>query len=208
MRIKHQAIAAIACGLLCTPAVYAQGDEGAYWSNPEGEAYKNADGECWKKPDWTEADATRECDPDLVPKPKPKPKPVAKPAPAPQPTAVIEEVGMSADANFAFDSAELKPEGAEAIREMAGRVRNVKALSIDIAGHTDSVGTESYNQGLSEERAASAKAALVDEGIDPAIITTRGYGETAPLTSNDTSEGRATNRRVDVSVTGTKKVMR
>lgn len=206
MRIKHQAIAAIACGLLCTPAVYAQGDEGAYWSNPDGEAYKNADGECWKKPDWTEADATMECDPDLVP--KPKPKPVAKPAPAPQPTAVIEEVSMSADANFAFDSAVLKPEGAEAIRQMADRVMDVKDLSIDIAGHTDSVGSEAYNQGLSEERAASAKAALVDEGIDPAIITTRGYGETAPLTTNATSEGRATNRRVDVSVTGAKKVMR
>lgn len=208
MRIKHQAIAAIACGLLCTPAVYAQGDEGAYWTNPEGEVYKNAEGECWKKPDWTEADATMECDPDLVPKPEPKPKPVAKPAPAPEPRAVIEEVSMSADTHFAFDSAELRPEGAEAIRQMADRVKNIRGLSIDIAGHTDSTGPESYNQGLSEERAASAKAVLVEEGISPDVITTRGYGETAPLTSNDTSEGRAKNRRVDVSVSGSKKVMK
>lgn len=209
MKINHRAIAAIACGLLLAPAVYAVGDPGAYWTNPEGEVYKNAAGECWKKPDWTKADATLECDPDLVPKPKPKPapEPVAEPAPAPAPKVVIEEVSLSADTFFAFDSAELMPNGLESIQQLTARVRNVKGLSIDVAGHADSTGPEEYNQKLSERRAASVKKALVDDGISADIITTRGYGETAPLVPNTTPENRAKNRRVDITVIGEKKVV-
>jgi OmpA-OmpF porin, OOP family len=208
MKINHRAIAAIACGLLLTPAVYAVGDPGAYWTNPEGEVYKNAAGECWKKPDWTKADATRECDPDLVPKPKPKPKPIVKPAPAPVPKTIIEEVNLTADTYFAFDSAKLRPNGLEAIRQLVERVENVNGLSIEVAGHTDSIGTEEYNQKLSVRRAASVKNALVKEGIPVGAITTRGYGETAPIVPNTSPENRAKNRRVDITVRGNKKVIK
>lgn len=204
MKIKRQAIAALACGFLSTPIVHAQGDPGAYWTNPEGEVYKNADGECWKKPDWTEADATRECDPDLVPKPKPKPAP---PPPPPEPAPVIEEVSLGADTHFAFDSAVLRPDGVEQVRALAGRVKGVKDLGVEVSGHADSTGDEDYNLQLSQRRAASVKEVLVEEGVDPAAIMTRGYGETVPIATNATSEGRAKNRRVDITVTGIKKVM-
>lgn len=208
MKIKRQAIAALACGFLSTPVVYAQGDPGAYWMSPEGEVYKNADGECWKKPDWTEADATAECDPDLVPKPEPKPAPPPPPPPPPpKPEAVIEEVSLSADAHFAVDSAALKPDGIEQIRQLAIRSKNIKDLGIEVSGHADSTGPEDYNLRLSARRAASVKKVLVEEGIDPTVIMTRGYGETVPIASNATPEGRAKNRRVDVTVTGIKKYM-
>jgi OOP family OmpA-OmpF porin len=211
MKIKRQAIAALACGLLSTPIVYAQGDPGAYWTDPEGEPYKNAEGECWKKPEWTEADATRECDPDLVPKPEPEPAPPPppppQPAPPPEPAPVVEEVSLAADAHFAVDSAELRPDGIEQIQKLAGRAKNVKDLGIEVSGHADSTGPEDYNLRLSERRARSVKEVLVEEGIDPGVIMTRGYGEAVPIASNDTAEGRARNRRVDVTVTGIKKIM-
>jgi OOP family OmpA-OmpF porin len=210
MKIKRQAIAALACGLLSTPIVYAQGDPGTYWTNPEGETWKNAEGECWKNPDWTKADATRECDPDLVPKPKPKPAPPPpppQPAPPPEPAPVVEEVSLAADAHFAVDSAELRPDAIEQIRRLADRAENIKDLGIEVSGHTDSTASEEYNLRLSNRRAASVKEALVEEGIDPGVIMTRGYGETAPVASNDTAEGRAKNRRVDITVTGIKRIM-
>lgn len=208
MKIKYQAIAALACGVLLTPIVHAQGDEGAYWTNPDGEPYKNADGECWKKPDWTEADATRECDPDLVPKPKPKPKPVAAPEPVPPPPPpepTEQRINLGADTHFAFDSAELKPGGDATVRKLAQRLKreNVETMTINIGGHTDSVGSEEYNQKLSQERAASVKKAFVEEGLNPDAIITQGYGETVPITSNDTDEGRAQNRRVDITIRAT-----
>jgi OmpA-OmpF porin, OOP family len=211
MKIKRQAIAALVCGFLSTPIVYAQGNPGGYWTSPEGGTWKNAEEECWKNPNWTEADATRECDPDLVPKPEPKPAPPPppEPLPPPKPQPVIEEMSLSADAHFAVDSAKLRPDGngVQQIRQLAARAKNVKDLGIEVNGHADSTGTEDYNLHLSQRRAASVKEVLVEDGIDPAVITTRGYGETAPIASNATPEGRAKNRRVDITVTGIKKVM-
>lgn len=209
MKIKRQAIAVLVCGFLSMPIVYAQGNPGAYWTNPEGAAYKNAEGECWKNPNWTEADATRECDPDLVPEPEPEPapSPPPQPAPPPKPVPVIEEVSLSADAHFAVDSAELKPDGIEQIRQLAARAKNVEDLGIEVNGHADSTGPEEYNLRLSQQRARSVKEVLVEQGIDPAVIRTNGYGETVPIASNTTPEGRAKNRRVDVTVIGIKKHM-
>ena len=74
--------------------------------------------------------------------------------------------------------------------------------SIDIAGHTDSVGSEDYNQQLSEQRAASVKAYLVAHGVEENRITISGYGETMPRDTNDTVEGRRLNRRVEIRING------
>lgn len=201
MKTKLQAIAAVFCGFVFTQATYAA-DEGAYWTNPDGDVYKNGEGECWKKPTWTEADAIMECDPDLVPKPKPKPKPTAKqipPPPPPEPT--VEKINLGGDTHFEFDSAKLKPDGDRLVRELARRLKGVDEIeAIYVSGHTDSVGTEEYNLGLSQERAASVKKAFVEEGINSDVIDTQGYGESVPLASNDSPEGRAQNRRVEVEV--------
>jgi len=69
-----------------------------------------------------------------------------------------------------------------------------------VAGHTDSVGTDSYNQGLSERRANAVKDYLTAQGIKASRLTARGYGESRPVASNDTDEGRAENRRVELIV--------
>jgi OOP family OmpA-OmpF porin len=209
MKIKLQAIAAIACGLAVTQVGHTAGNPGAYWTDPDGEVYKNAEGECWKSPDWTEADATMECDPELVPKPKPKPKPkpVAKPAPAPEPKPIVRDIRLGADTHFVYDGTQLTAEGIRTIEELAGRLKNTQDLSIDIAGHTDSIGPETYNQGLSERRAATVKKEFVESGISPDVITTRGYGESVPVASNATRKGRAKNRRVDITILGTKTIM-
>jgi OOP family OmpA-OmpF porin len=210
MKIKYRVIAAVASGLFFAPPIYAVGNPGAYWTDPEGEPYRNAEGECWKSPDWTEADATRECNPELVPKPKPKPV-VAEPQPVPPPPPqpVVEKVSLGADTYFSFDSAQLTAGGIQEIENLAQRLKmgNFKDLRIDIAGHTDSLGSEAYNQSLSERRAASVKKEFVESGIPATVITTRGYGETVPVASNATPEGRAKNRRVDVTILGRKTVM-
>jgi len=79
-------------------------------------------------------------------------------------------------------------------------MRQVTVRSIDIVGHTDSVGTEAYNQALGQRRANSAQRYLVERGVNPALVTTSSRGELQPIASNATPEGRAMNRRVDITV--------
>jgi len=106
---------------------------------------------------------------------------------------------ISASLAFGFDSAELKPEGKELLDQAYDILKN-DDLKIEIHGYTDSVGAEAYNQKLSERRAESVKAYLVDKGIDESRMTTVGYGESDPVAPNDTKEGRAKNRRVEFKV--------
>jgi OOP family OmpA-OmpF porin len=70
-----------------------------------------------------------------------------------------------------------------------------------VQGFTDSIGTEEYNLGLSQRRADAVRNYLVEKGVDPKIITAKGYGESNPVASNDTKEGRALNRRVEFAAT-------
>ena len=97
---------------------------------------------------------------------------------------------------FDFDSANLKSE-AQAELDKAYEIIKADELKIEIQGHTDSIGTEEYNQGLSERRANAVKSYLVEKGIDEDRLTTMGFGESKPAASNDTKEGRMKNRRVE-----------
>lgn len=100
---------------------------------------------------------------------------------------------------FDFDSARLKPAMEAALDEVAGRI-NASAGDemLTIVGHTDSVGAESYNQGLSERRAKATADYLVSQGISANRITTKGMGESQPVADNSTAAGRAKNRRVEI----------
>lgn len=102
--------------------------------------------------------------------------------------------------NFDFDKAEIRPDAAvildEAIRILADR----PAVKLQVAGHTDWTGTDAYNQTLSERRAGSVQAYLVKSGIGGDRLTAVGHGESQPVASNETSEGRALNRRVELNV--------
>jgi OOP family OmpA-OmpF porin len=109
---------------------------------------------------------------------------------------------VSATALFDFDRYVVKPEGKAEIANLAAMIMGskTKVHDINVIGHTDSKGSESYNQRLSERRAQAVTALLVAAGVDASIIDTSGMGEMQPVASNDTEEGRARNRRVEVHV--------
>src|SRR5690606_33594364 len=98
----------------------------------------------------------------------------------------------------------LKPEGRQVLDQVAAQVSSINLETLLATGHTDSIGTEQYNQGLSERRANSVKDYLVSKGIDPNRIYVEGKGETQPVASNATREGRAQNRRVEIEIVGTR----
>jgi OmpA-OmpF porin, OOP family len=103
--------------------------------------------------------------------------------------------------NFATGSAKLLPAAGDTLRTVAGAMKANEKLEVEIGGHTDSVGDESKNQGLSERRAKAVKEFLVKEGVDEDRLSTKGYGESQPADTNDTAAGRANNRRVGFKIT-------
>ena len=156
-----------------------------------------------------------ECDPDLVPKPPapvavpppppPPPPAPAKPAPAkPNPAPVAEKVTLAADVLFDFDKSVLKPEGKAKLDDLANKVRAINLEVVIAIGHTESIGSDAYNQKLSVRRAEAVKAYLVSKGIEPNRIYTEGKGKSQPIADNRTAEGRAKNRRVEIEVVGTR----
>jgi OOP family OmpA-OmpF porin len=113
------------------------------------------------------------------------------------PLPIKESVSIELLVQFDFDKAVVKPEYHEHLRGVANFLKTYPDTKITLNGYTDWIGTEGYNLGLSERRAASVKAYLVDKfGIDAARLKTRGYGESQPVASNETREGRRRNRRV------------
>jgi OOP family OmpA-OmpF porin len=113
-------------------------------------------------------------------------------------------VTYAADAFFDFDKAVLKPEGRAKLDDLIGKVKDINLEVIIAVGHTDSVGSDSYNQRLSVRRAEAVKAYLVSKGIEKNRVYTEGKGEKQPVADNKTSEGRAKNRRVEIEVVGTR----
>jgi outer membrane protein OmpA-like peptidoglycan-associated protein len=117
--------------------------------------------------------------------------------------AVKTERGMVmtlGDVLFATGKAELQPGAMSTIERLAEFLEEYPNKSVLIEGHTDSVGSEAFNQGLSERRAMAVKTALIQADVDPARINTVGYGETRPIADNDTSAGRLKNRRVEIVI--------
>jgi outer membrane protein OmpA-like peptidoglycan-associated protein len=104
---------------------------------------------------------------------------------------------------FDFDRANLKPEYRELLSRIAGILLTSSGYRVQIYGHTDDIGTEAYNQQLSERRAQTVRDYLVDAGIDAQIITTKGFGKTNPLFPGDSPEIRAKNRRVEIGIIDT-----
>jgi len=135
----------------------------------------------------------------------PAPTPSAAPEPArAAPSSVRQSVVIQADALFDFDKSVVRPDGKKAIDEALAKLGGVDLEMVIATGHTDSVGTEAYNQKLSERRAAAVKAYLVSKGIPSSKVTTIGKGETQPVATNKTKEGRQKNRRVDIEFKGVK----
>ena len=193
------------------------------WRNGTGElAWKNGAGDlCWRNSSWTPATAAKGCDGAIVPKPAPAAAPApapapraAAPAPAPAPVArpaapalpavAATKVTYASDAFFDFNKSALKAEGRAKLDDLVGKIKGISLEVIIAVGHTDSVGSDAYNQKLSVKRAESVKAYLVTKGIEKNRVYTEGKGEKQPVADNKTAEGRAKNRRVEIEVVGTR----
>ncbi len=200
------------------------------WRSGAGDAvWKNGSNElCWRNNYWTPATAAVGCDGAIVapkaaaPAPAPAPAPVAAPAPAPAPAPIAApapppppapapppppaatKVTYAADAFFDFDKSVLKPEGKAKLDDLISKVKGINLEVVIAVGHTDSIGSDAYNQGLSMRRSEAVKAYLVSNGVEKNRVYTEGKGEKQPVADNKTKEGRAKNRRVEIEVVGTR----
>jgi OOP family OmpA-OmpF porin len=117
---------------------------------------------------------------------------------------VATKVTYAADAFFDYDKSVVKPEGKAKLDDLADKVKGINLEVVIAVGHTDSRGSDAYNQKLSVRRAEAVKAYLISKGIESNRVYTEGKGEGQPVADNATSEGRAKNRRVEVEVVGTR----
>jgi OOP family OmpA-OmpF porin len=176
---------------------------------------------CYRTGYWTPAMAIEQCDPDLVPKPPPPapPPPMTQPPPPkpptpppPPPAAQVQKITLASKALFDFDKAVLKPEGRAAIdSEIISKLNQVTKLELVlVTGHTDPIGTQQYNQKLSERRADAVRDYLVSKGVPKDKIETLGMGKTQPVPGLVCKQKNmkeliacyAPDRRVEVEVKG------
>src|SRR5437870_6742393 len=112
-------------------------------------------------------------------------------------------VQLTNDILFDFNSAALRTESQQTLRDLATNFQRYPDETVSVEGHTDNVGSPEYNQGLSERRAYSVRDYLASQGVAPSRISAIGYGEARPKASNDTPEGRQLNRRVEIHIRAT-----
>jgi OOP family OmpA-OmpF porin len=135
------------------------------------------------------------CEPPPEPAPPPAPEPAPEPEPVEEPEP--EKPAVLQTVYFAFDSSVLWPGSETLLDDNAAVLLDNPGLTVEVAGHTCSMGKEKYNRGLSERRSKKVIEYLVSRGIARDRMILRGYGETRPAQPNDTAEGRRLNRRVE-----------
>jgi outer membrane protein OmpA-like peptidoglycan-associated protein len=131
--------------------------------------------------------------------PPPPPPPVVAAAPPPPPP--VKKKIILRGVNFDFDKATIRPDARVILDEAASTLQQERGIAVVVEGHTDSMGSEAYNDKLSVRRATAVRDYLVGKGISAARMTIEGYGESKPVASNTTADGRAQNRRVELRVT-------
>lgn len=219
--------AAIAAAALFPIAATAQADfaNQGYLVDGSNSIVKSGLSGCWHTSDWSPARAVMECDPSLMPVAAVVPAPqVAQAAPAAPPTPAVvvapipvapttQKMSFSGDALFAFDKADLKPEGVAMLDTLVGQLKGARYDAIVVTGHTDRIGSSKYNQKLSERRANTVKNYLVAQSVTASRIDAQGKGESEPVTKPGDCKGAKSakviaclqpDRRVDVEVTGSK----
>jgi OOP family OmpA-OmpF porin len=191
------------------------------WGN--NQSVVNSVGQCWRSSDWTPDKAAEPC--DAVPRAATPVPPVAvapAPAPTPAPIApvaprVIEKVTLSTDVLFEFNKAELLPGGEKKLDDLANTAQGADVDRVVIVGYADRIGSEQYNQDLSERRAQAVKAYLAKKGAPEQRVEAAGRGESEPVTGDQCKNmgpERKSNtklvsclqpdRRVEIEVLGTK----
>ena len=198
--IKLNKIAALFATAALAGGAFAQNVDN--WRATDGTVWKNGSNEyCWRDTGWTPATGVQGC--DGVPAPA-APAPAAAPAPVVPVAPATEKVSFAADAFFDFDKATLKPEGKAKLDDLTDKVKGITLEVIIAVGHTDSVGSDTYNQKLSEKRAQAVKDYLTSKGTDASRVYVEGKGEKQPVADNKSADGRSKNRRVEIEVVGTR----
>ncbi|MFG6205228.1 OmpA family protein [Pseudomonas retamae] len=126
--------------------------------------------------------------------------PAATKAPEPAPQTEVITLSDAGDVLFDFDKSDLTPAATAQLDTLMDKLRNADVVSIKVIGHTDSKGSDAYNQALSERRASSVASYLLSQGLAPNKLTSEGRGESEPVADNATDEGRAQNRRVELHI--------
>ena len=209
MKIKHFA-AAFGCAavVLLSGNVAADDMVNNFVTSSGGSFIKNSAGNCWRTRYQDSAEKPVECG---YPAPEPEVvmtqevEVVAAPTAATLTTMAMEKIELAAVMLFGFDSADLTDDAKAVIDERVARLRGEVSLTsaMRIEGHTDSTGAEAYNLALSERRAQAVANYIIDETrLTAADIEIMPMGESSPVASNDTAEGRAENRRVTLFAQG------
>jgi OOP family OmpA-OmpF porin len=205
MKMKSLLLATLASGgcIVFAPQSFAASDlmSSGYAHDASGVVVRDSSGNCVRTSIWSPEKATKDCDAHLLP-----PVAAAPPEPAPAPAAEIaaieprkEPINIAERAGFDFDQAVLKAEDRQRLDAAVAQLKTMpEGSTIQVTGHTDSIGSEEYNRNLSMRRAEAARDYLVSNGVDEKRIVLSGMGESNPIASNDTAEGRAQNRRVEV----------
>lgn len=198
-----------------------------YLTDTRGNVVKNNYNECWRTGYWTPAMAIAECDPDLVKKAEPKMAEATTPAVAPVPVAGPEKaafapITLQAETLFDFDKSVIHASGKKQLDDqVVGKMKDYPQVEVIlVTGHTDRIGTDAYNQKLSQRRADAVKSYLVAQGVENNRIETAAKGESEPVVSCDDVKGKVSgknkklveclqpNRRVMVEVKVQKPVQR
>lgn len=208
----------IACVFWGSTALAQEDDGGAYWTNPDGEVYVDSDGNCWQSPNVPKQEPRAECG-DVVAQPETDGDEDGDGVPDSRDQCPGTPIGTEVDARgcplekeapivlrgvtFEFDKATLTPQATSRLDNVVDALQASDSVAFRIDGYTDSIGSERYNQDLSQRRVNSVREYLINHGISSRRITgTEGHGESNPVASNDTKAGRAQNRRVELNVTG------
>ena len=218
MEIKPLFLASLISGglIVAAPQSFAASDlmSSGYVNDNAGIVVRNNSGDCVRTSDWSPQSATAQCNPELLqrtaaPAVVEEAPPVAQTGlSGPPDTAEIaaietrrEAININENALFGFDQAVLRNEDRQRLDEVLSQMENIpKDAAIKITGYTDSVGSEEYNRDLSMRRARAAQEYLATKGVDSNRIVILGMGESNPVASNDTTEGRAMNRRAEIKI--------
>ncbi|MCX7218601.1 MAG: OmpA family protein [Burkholderiales bacterium] len=211
--IAASAVAAFSASAQTITDIKARTPHSAYVQDARGVIARDPFGLCWRTGYWTPADSDAVVGCDGVVE-KVVAAPVVAPVVAPVAAAKVipvaptsEKVTFAADAFFDFDKAVLKPEAKTKLDDMASKLKGINLEVVIAVGHTDSVGSDAYNQKLSIKRAEAVKAYLVSNGgIEASRVYTEGKGKKQPVADNKTADGRTKNRRVEIEVVGTRAV--
>jgi outer membrane protein OmpA-like peptidoglycan-associated protein len=133
--------------------------------------------------------------------PPPPPAPAPPPPPPAPAAAPMKKKIVLRGVNFDFDKYNIRPDAVPILEQACSQLKAEPSIDVQAQGYTDSVGTEAYNQRLSERRANAVRNWLIKCGIPASRLTAKGFGESNPVASNDTAEGRAQNRRTELVVT-------